>query len=99
MTKELDCLRDCNSACCHDLGFKLLTGYQLINLEDHGADFTNSGGMVIIGPCPLLKGQECTIYNNRQLRPRICFDVQPGGPTCQEFRRRDGYQDEPPPFE
>lgn len=92
--KELDCFRDCNSACCHDIKFRYLSGDQLLNLLDHDAVFEPIEELALRGSCPMLQGQNCAIYSDRKLRPSQCFDVIPGGSKCLEYRRREGYLDE-----
>lgn len=92
--KELECLRDCNSACCHDLEFRYLSGEQLLNLLDHDAVFEPIEELALRGPCPMLRGESCLIYSDNVLRPDQCFRVTPGGSKCLEYRAREGYRDE-----
>ncbi len=95
MKRELDCLRDCNAACCSNVAFQVLTGEQFFYLQDHGVVFQLSPeGMGIVGPCAMLNGRKCRIYQDRKHRPGDCFDVKPGDPDCLIFRAREGYVDE-----
>ena len=85
----LNCLTDCNSACCHHIEFDFLTPEQLEGLLKAGAQME---GMAIIGHCPWLSENRCKIYNDKTLRPPACFSsFEPGSLLCGIFRDREGY--------
>lgn len=103
--KTLNCLRDCNGACCHDMTIKVIgvdefqtlqkfreNGLKTTTLEEY-PDFP-VGMYKVEGDCPFRNGGKngkgCAIYGKERLGS--CGATACGGEGCKELRSRDGYK-------
>lgn len=89
--KELDCLRDCDAACCRgNIKFHALLPDQMLAIRQAGGTIDDSLRMV--GPCVFLKEKKCNVYG-QDIRPVACDLMEPGDNDCLAHRRRMGYKD------
>lgn len=101
MTKpELNCITDCNAACCRG-GNLLLTGLTanqaLLFLQVPGASVysgTVEGhsvrGIMVPDGC-ILDGNRCP-FHDTDSKPKSCVDIKPGSNFCLLARRDAGYK-------
>lgn len=86
--KQIDCLTECNSACCHDVQLGMATSEQIENYWEQIGSYT---GLTITGRCIYLDGNKCSVWNNKNMKFAVCDHVEPGDDTCLAFRERERY--------
>lgn len=87
----LDCLNDCNGACCKWLfinaGKMGRDDAEFLKLR--GARLMPDGRIALPSPCSMLQADaKCGIYEKR---PVACRVFRPGSPDCHASRRLEGY--------
>lgn len=90
MPKEkLDCLRDCNGACCQGIyiGTGDKDGAEIMELRGMRAIFNKDAGFydIFSPPCRFLNPEgRCSVEG---MKPKLCKKFEVGGPTCLHMRK------------
>jgi hypothetical protein len=103
METELNCLTDCNGACCKGTIFlSNLTEKQKVAFDHYWIGTSTrittveiSEGVfldgVLINPvCPFLDGNKCR-HHGTDLQPEVCKVVKPGSNYCLNSRKDAGF--------
>lgn len=107
LQKKLNCLRDCNGACCHDMTIKALGEQEMAiieGLKQQGAnlqplevyDNFPAGTYLMVGNCPARNAGKnrrgCANYGKDRLRSCRANTQCGDKESCLLFREREGYK-------
>jgi hypothetical protein len=84
----LECLRDCNAACCRAINtirFDFSADEAQMIRDADGELYYLEDGYVMVKPCPFLQDMMCDLHRDER-QPQCCRDNKAGGRLCQAVR-------------
>lgn len=92
MSDMMDCLKDCNGACCKWVFIPAKEPEELeqLKLWEMRGCFFKDGLLLIRQICPRLKDGKCSIHGRK---PAACKDYKPGCFDCLKAREAEGFKD------